>query len=306
MGITTRSFVGGYYVVVIDHKELGIVQSVDGGGIKAELLTQPIGSDNLRVKNIGGVIIEPLTFQVGAALSKEFYDWVEASWKGNYARKDGSIVLCDFDLVPRHEMEFTQGLIVETTVPALDAGGKGPAYLTIKLQPETLVHNRTPKLNRTRGQVPSDQKMFQTQSFSFALDHIDTHNVSKIESFTIKQDVKPLMVGRLRTPQFEPTTLEYPNVTITTALEGSDDLFKWHKKFVIDGDAQVEDETTGHISLLTPNGKKVLLDVGLSGVGITGLTIEKSDSQQGRSAIKRVRAELYVTEMKFDYKAAPA
>src|SRR5262249_35271522 len=300
-----RSFAGGFYVVSVEGQELGIVQSVDGGGIKAELLTQPIGGEYLRVKNIGGVTIEPLTLEVGAWVSEAFYKWIADSWRGDYVRKDGSILVCDFDLVPKHEMTFTNALIVETTVPALDGSAKGPAYLTIKLQPETLVHNRSPQGGKVRGLVPAKQKLFQPQNFSFALDHFKTGNVTKVESFTIKQSVKPLMTGRLRPALWEPTSVEFPNLTITTALEASDDLFKWHKKFVVDGDAQVEDETTGEISFLTPDGTKSLLDIHLSGVGITGLTLEKMDAQQGRGGVKRVRAELYVTEMKFDYKAGP-
>jgi hypothetical protein len=306
MALTSRSYVGGYYLVVIEHKDLGIVQSVEGGNIKADLLTQPIGGDPIRVKNIGGMTIEPLTFQVGASLSETFSEWVRDSWDGKYARKDGSVVITDFELTPRHEIEFTQGLIVETTVPALDASGKGAVYLAIKVQPETMTHNTQPNANRTKGLVPTTQKLFQTQNFSFELDHIKTGSVSKIESFTIKQGVKPLQIGRQREPQWEPTSLEYPNLTITTSLQGAEDLFKWHKKFVIDGDAQVEDETTGTIKLLDPTGKNSLLEVGLSGVGITSLAIEKSDAVQGRGGIKRLKVELYVTEMKFNYKVEKA
>jgi len=288
MGIDTRRYVGGYYVVAIDHKDLGIVQSFEGGGIKAELLTQPTGADSIRVKAIGGITIEPLTFQVGASLSETFYKWIQDSWNGNYARKDGSIMICNFDLVPRHEIEFTQGLIVETTAPALDASGKGIVYLAIKVQAETLKHNTKPDANKTKGLVPAAQKLFQTQNFSFELDHIKTGNVSKIESFTIKQGVKPLQIGRQREPQWEPTSLEYPNLTITTALEGSEELFKWHDKMVIKGEGTIKDETTGTIKLLDPSGQKSLLEVGLSGVGITNCVIDKSDAVQGRGAIKRV------------------
>jgi phage tail-like protein len=302
MALTTRSFAGGYYVVQIDNKDLGIVQSVEGGGIKADLLTQPIGVENVRVKNIGGVTYEPLTFTLGASLSETFYKWVQDSWSGNYSRKDGSVMLCDFELVPRHEIEFTQGLIVETTVPALDASGKGVANLIIKVQAEGLKHNTSPNANKTKGLVPKEQKQFQTANFSFELDHVKTGNVTKVESFTIKQGVKPMPNGRQREPQWEPTSLEYPNVTITTALQGAEDLFKWHKKFVIDGDAQVEDEVTGTIKLLDTSMKKSLLEIAMTGVGITSLGIEKSDAAQGRSGVKRVKAELYVTEMKFNYK----
>jgi phage tail-like protein len=305
MALSERSFVGGYYLLSIDNKDLGIVQSVDGVGIKGDLLTQAIGADNVVVKSIGGVTVEPLTFQVGAALSSTFYDWVEASWTHNYSRKDGSLVLCDFDMKPRHEIEFTQALVVETTVPALDANQKSPAMLTIKLQPESIKHITKPPRNQPRGANPSGQKQFQCQNFRFKLDHVDTGNVSKVEAFTIKQTVKPLTTGRSRWPQYEPMKLEYPNVTITTSLEGSTELFDWHKRFVIDGDAQVEDEQTGVMSLLTPDLKTSLLDVSFEGVGITSIAIEKSEAS-ARTQVKRVHAELYVSTMKLDYKAGKA
>ena len=52
------------------------------------------------------------------------------------ARRSGSIVAYDHDLKPMYEYTFKEALILETTIPTLDASSKEMAYMTIKFQPD--------------------------------------------------------------------------------------------------------------------------------------------------------------------------
>jgi phage tail-like protein len=301
MSSMARSFrpnPSGYYTVVIEGQELGTVQSVDGGGVTGDLVTHQVGGQSVRPKHIGNVNFEPITLQIGASLAKPFYEWIESSWNRKHERRNGSIIKYDYNMVPVHEIEFKQALITETTVPTLDATAKQTVYFTIKLQPEETQNITEPSGARIRGLTKSVQKAFMTQNFRFELDSIDCGRVTKVESFTIKQNVKPLPVGSFRVPQIEPTSLEYPNCTITTSLDGAGELFKWFKTSVIDGEGGAQSETTGHITLLDPSGQNELLEIEMDGVGIRSLKHNKSDAM-GRNAVERVVAELFVHEYKF-------
>ena len=54
--------------------------------------------------------------QFGFTMATAMYEWIRASWKQNYARKDGSIVTTDPKLTPVSELQFTNALITETTI----------------------------------------------------------------------------------------------------------------------------------------------------------------------------------------------
>ena len=300
MGRSLRAVPSGYYTVVIEGEELGIVQSVEGGGAKADLVTQQVGGDNIRTKSIGNLTFDPISMQIGASMAKPFYQWIANSWDRKHERRDGSILKYDYNIAPTHEIEFKQALVTETTVPALDATSKQTMYLTVKLQPEAVTNITAPTGARIMGLVKAEQKSFMTQNFRFGLDTVDVGRVTKIESFTVKQNVKPMQVGTFRAPQMEPTSLEYPNITFTTSLDGADALFDWHKKFVVDGDASVDHETTGHITLLDPTLQNELLEIELDGVGITSIKINKSEATS-RNSVDRVVVELFVTKYAFKW-----
>jgi phage tail-like protein len=300
MGRSLRSVPSGYYTVVIEGEELGIVQSVEGGGAKADLLVQQVGGDSNRTKSIGNLTYDPITMQIGASMAKPFYQWIANSWDRKHERRDGSILKYDYNIVPTHEIEFKQALVTETTVPALDGTAKQTMYLTVKLQPEKVTNIKAPTGARIMGLVKAEQKAFMTQNFRFELDTIDVGRVTKIESFTVKQNVKPLQVGTFREAQMEPTSLEFPNITFTTSLDGADALIDWHKKYVIDGNSTADDETTGHITLLDPSMQNELLEIELDGVGMTSLRINKSEATS-RNSIDRVVVELFVTKFAFKW-----
>src|SRR5258708_38537629 len=121
--ITNRSSVGRYFQLTLDDGSdpAGYVRSAEFGGIKGELLAQQVGGQAYRVKGIHNPTVDPVTVQVGFSMSGNFYQWVAKSWAGECARQNGSIMVYDHNLVPLYEYQFQEALILETTVPALDA-----------------------------------------------------------------------------------------------------------------------------------------------------------------------------------------
>ena len=65
-------------------------------------------------------------------MSKDLYDWINASWSGSYVRKNGAVVAMDQKLVAVSQREFFNALITETTMPALDGSSKEPRRARVR------------------------------------------------------------------------------------------------------------------------------------------------------------------------------
>ena len=109
-------------------------------------------------------------------------------------------------------------------------------------------------------------------------------------------------MGELRDYETEPAHLEIPNLAVTLAESHAESWYKWHEDFVIKGDNGEDKEKGGTLEYLTPDLKESLFILTFSNVGIFKLNPEKAEA--GSDAIRRLKAELYVQDMKFEYHAA--
>ena len=118
----------------------------------------------------------------------------------------------------------------------------------------------------------------------------------------MKQKVIEHAVGEFRDYEKEPAHLEVPNLVITFPESHADEVYKWHENFVIKGVNGDDQEKSGQLEYLTPDLKEVLFTLQFQHLGIFKLTPEKVES--GSEQIRRLKAEMYCEDMKFDYKAA--
>ena len=132
----------------------GIVKSVDGGAISAEVVVERTGGELFDRKHIGPPRYEEFVLQLGLSMGPPVYDWIAAMWSGQPVRKSGAIVAADASMVARSRHELREALITEVTIPASDAGAKDPAYLTLKFAPELTRQAKTrarSRASRTSG-----------------------------------------------------------------------------------------------------------------------------------------------------------
>ena len=91
-------------------------------------------------KDIASLHATEITIQAGAAMGKPMYDWIKASFDkplGTVGRKDGAIIYSDFNRKELSRLEFTNALLAEVDMPALDAASTSDAKMTLKIRPET-------------------------------------------------------------------------------------------------------------------------------------------------------------------------
>jgi hypothetical protein len=239
--------------------------------------------------------------QVGFAMAQPFYDWIADAWSMGYQRKSGAIVSVDYKLSPLSERQFVDALITETTIPALDASSKEPAYLTVAFSPE---YTRTAKPTATIGKGAADkQKAFLASSFRVEIDGLDCSKVSKVDAFRVRRTVSTDQIGEARDSQKEPGKLEFPNLKITLAEAAAKTWDAWFDDFVVKGNNAETNERSGTLVFLAPDRQKELGRITLYNLGIFAL--RRHPQVTNDDAIQRVTAELYCEQMKLQV-GAPA
>lgn len=293
-----RAFTAGKFALDLNGDFAGWIQSAEGGQASADVVTEKLGSDIIWHKHIAGVKYEDITVNCGTAMSKSFYEWVQASIDHKVTRFDGAVIKADFNFKEVQRMNFFQALVTEVGFPALDAASKDAAKMTVKFSPE---YTRT--IAKTGGAIKGElgkgqQKKWLPSNFKLQIDGLDEacKHVNKIEALTIKQKVVEHPVGELRDYQKEPAHIEFPNLVITCAEAYADKLYQWHEDFVIKGNNDNSKEKSGSLQYLSSD-LKALFTLEFMGLGIFKMTPEKSEAASEN--IARVKVEMYCEQIKF-------
>ncbi|HYF92750.1 MAG TPA: phage tail protein [Symbiobacteriaceae bacterium] len=298
-----RGYVGGRFALELDGVVVGWLFSADGGYATSEVVTEWFGP-GMAKKHLAGVKYEDITITAGAGMSKAFYDWISSTLAGSYPRKNGAIIAVSFDSKETSRLEFSNALITEIGMPALDAASKDAAKMTIKFTPE---RTRLRKSAGERVKLPGDfskQKTWLPSNFRLRIDGLEqaTSRVNKIEAITIKQKVIENAVGFARDYEKEPASVEIPNLVITFPESHADSFYDWHQDFVISGNNGEGKEKSGTLEYLSPDLKEVLFRLEFHNLGIFKLAPDKVES--GAEQIRRVKAEMYCEDMSFSVGSA--
>ncbi len=304
-----RGYTAGKYAIELDGISAGWVNSVEGGGATADVITEKIGADHFAKKHIANVKYEDITVICGTGMTQGFYNWIDASFKGNIGkdgRKNGAVLFADHDYQAISRLEFKFALVSELGMPALDAASKDAAKMTIKCSPETtrLLKGDNKKIQGSYAIDTKKQKQWTPANFKLRIDGLDEGcaKVNKIEALTIKQKVTEHAVGEMRDYEKEPGHLEVPNLVITLSEAHAEGFYKWHEDFVIKGNCQESAEKGGSLEYLAHDLKTVLFTLNFKHLGIFKMTPEKVEA--GSEQIRRVKCEMYCEEIEFKYQQA--
>jgi phage tail-like protein len=287
----TRSFAAGSFALNLDGVTCGFVKSAEGGDAYADVVTVTDGASHVTQKHIGNVKYGDIDLSIGFGLGQDVYDWIAATWKQTYSRKDGSIVAADLNGNAKSERQFFKALVSEVTIPALDASSKTAGFLGLKISPE---YTRDQKAGGKVGVTKATaQKPFLAQNFRFELGKLPCDKVMKIESFTVTQEITADAVGDPRNVAEEPGKIDFPNVVVTMAAAGADPWVNWFQEFVIDGKNTADQELNGAVVFLAQDKKTELGRVNLVNVGIFRLRNANPSAEQAA----RLEAHLYCERM---------
>lgn len=295
----SRSYVSGYFFLTLNGNKCGFIKTVGGGSISAEVIDEPAGPNYFVKKHIAQPKYEDFTIQVGFSNSRPLYEWIKQAWNGTNTRVNGSITSADVNLNYQSERQFTNALLTETTIPAMDGSSKEPAYITLRFAPEiTRTVKASGKLTADYSYTQADQKMFLPSNFRLQIDGLDCSKVNKIESFTVKQGAASKDVGSARDRLKDPGKLNFPNLKITMPEVAAKPFIDWYENFVIKGINDDSKEKKGSLTFLSANRTKELAIIEFSNMGIFRIQQDVTGTDQ----IKRVTVELYVERMTFQIK----
>jgi hypothetical protein len=294
------SFVGGRFGFLVEGSTfLGFVRSVSGGNIKGEVAVRQTRS--VQKKRIRNVIYEPFTIEVGMGMSKDFYNWIQASFDKGHIIKNGELVVCDFDYGIMSIREFQDAHISELTMPALDASSKEPAYMTVKFNPGKIRYKNSTRLP-IQVDVGAIAKKWMASNFSIELGDLPCDHVAKIDSFTVKQKIKKDKSGVARRSKKYPSIIEVPNLKLSISMADIPLWQQWFHSFIVGG--KHNDVLDGAITFLGSDLKDELARLDLKNVGIISMKI--AGQEANKEEVARFDVELYVEQMKFSYNISDA
>ena len=292
--VDARSYVAGTFQLKLEGIETGFIKSVDGGAIAAEVIHETVGPTAYVKKHVGPPRYEDFSIEVGLWMARTVYEWIQASLKMNYQRKNGSIVAYDFNLEARSEREFYNALITEVTFPKLDGASKDQCYMNLKFSPE-IIRNKKASGKATLPPVRASQEMWLASNFRLEIAGLDCTKVSAIDSFTVKQTAVSDGIGDGRDSLKEPGRIEFPNLSITLAEQSAQTWLDWFEDFVVKGNNGEGNEKTGALVFLSANRQTELGRVNFFNLGIFKLSATKGDA--AAEQIRRITAQLYCERM---------
>jgi phage tail-like protein len=297
-----RSYAAAHFALELDGKtDIGLFRSIEGGGVRADVMTYQQGAVYDRWRQLGKPKFEDIKLQVGMSMSKAFYEWITGFFTGKGVRKTGAIIAADFSYNERARREFKAALIKELTFPKLDGSDKNAAYLNVSLSVEDILFKpgvANQKLSPGAGAISG--KLWTACNFLFHLDDFadNCRNVSKIDSFTVKQNIIEYHQGGQRAPTKTPSSMDYPNLTFYLPEADAGPFFKRVEERISKGELRPKTTMNGHIQTYD-NDRSPLFTINFMGGDIISVSPDKSEASS--EEIKQVKVEMYIEKMEFDY-----
>jgi phage tail-like protein len=296
-----RPYAAAHFALELDGKdEVGLFKSVEGGSIKTDVMTYQHGGDFDRCRQLGKPKFEDIKLQVGLSMSKPFYSWIEGFFKRQVERKTGSIIAADFYYNERARRNFRDAIIKEVVFPKLGGEEKGAIYMNVTLAVEDIVFEKASPRKLKPAPGFDEQRIWSSNNFRFRLDGLGKPctQCTKIDSFTIKQNVIEYHGGGFRAPIKVSSQVEYPNLVFyVPELDAQPFYDHFHKRGV---KGEVPGRLTGFIQTFDNSpAKKNLFTLSFAGADIVNVAPEKSDA--GSEDMKLVKIEIYTEVMELKY-----
>jgi hypothetical protein len=304
-----RAYSAAHFGMTLDQiDEVGLFRSLEGGGVKVDMLSYQVGGDYRVMKQPGKPKFEDFKLQCGMAMGRAFYNWMTDFFVGRGTARSGSLIAADFHYQVRARRNFSGALITEVAMPKLDANDKGPANLTVTIAPELMEFVKPDPGEKLRlPQRTLEQKLWTASNFELQLNgRFETvcANVSKIDGFSVKQKVIDYHAGGQRHPVKSPGRVEWPAINFYVPEAFAGELVDFAYARGVKGWKATEDETGAGAHLMGSiimyaNDRTPVFEVEFSGGEISNVAVDKSDA--GSEEIKQVKFEMQLQSLAFKH-----
>ena len=302
-----KPYAAAHFALELDGKQdVGLFRSIEGGGVKADVMTYQYGHAYEKWRSLGKPKFEDMKLQVGMSMSKPFYDWISAFFDGTAVPKQGAIVAADFYYNERARRKFSNAMIKELTFPKLEAKDTSPIFMSIAVSVEGMEFAAgNPKQKVMQNKGFNQQKEWTANRFRLSLDGFDDacRNCTKIDSFTIKQNIIEYHAGGFRAPMKVGSQVDFPTISFYVPEADAEPFFKHFTKNAINGEGRMRNgasKRTGYIQTYDNEGSP-LFNVEFYEGDICNVQIDKADTTNEEA--KLVKIDLFTERMKFEYTA---
>jgi hypothetical protein len=296
MAANDRSYTAGNFTLDIGGYNVGYLKKFSGGGMKADIVTNKLGPDNVEKKHVAKIGWEDFKFDVGVGMGLGCYDWMKSAFRKEFITKQATLTAADFNHKSTSEMALIDCLITEITIPALDGSSKEAAYFSISAKPERVRHAKAGGQD-IRAKIGPAQKAFLCSNFALELGNLPCKRVSKIDSMVLKCSVVPDDIGIFRESTLHPAHVTTPDMKVTWSYADFEELNKHAHEWFVNGKHLEGDEMDGRIVFFDPNMKDEIGEISLFNVGWK--SFKADDREGGSEKILRCQGEFYVERMEF-------
>ena len=191
---------------------------------------------------------QPIVMTFGASAPPGVLQWMADSFARKGLRRNGVILAHDLHLKETSRLTFTDALVTEIGFPALSAGSKGAALLTLKVRAEA-ARQTTTSPPATVKYKSGGQKKWSPSNFRVTVEGLDCTKIGKVDALTFKMKTVERS-GPAGAFKLEPGSIEVPNLVITLPESIGDAWLKWHKQVVLSGE---QIEKTVKLEYLAPD-----------------------------------------------------
>jgi hypothetical protein len=251
----------------------GMLTSVSGGAIYADVITEPAPHGQPPRKHCGPPKYEQLSVDFGFEMPRPLSKWIADSWMGHPQATNGAVVAFDARQGPTNRREFSSTTITKTIIPTCDKASTQRGYITLGFAPRDI------KYASPSGTAPRPPRTWWIQrDFRLDIDAIDCSGVIRIESFVVDETTRDLSVVLTR--------------------NNADAWIAWHRDAVIRGQSDAN-ERNGTLKFLGADLASEFGHIEFSHLGIYNLRFEAT--APGASQQLLIRADLYFEGVQFKF-----
>jgi phage tail-like protein len=227
-----------FFMLEIDGSKVGTIRNLDGGGIKADVLTYQHGNGGDTWRQLGRTKYEEFKITSGLVAGEALWKWINLCMSGSPERRSGALCAADYEYKEKARREFTDGLIAEVQFPKFDAHDKNAANVVVTVSPEKMTYAKG-----SGSQIPIDnattekQKAVSACNFTFTLQGFEgaCKRVNKVDGFGVKCKIIEHQVSTRIESVKVPGKIEFPNISFYMPEVDAQSFLDHHKKTTMDG-----------------------------------------------------------------------
>lgn len=291
--VAYASALSGSTWLELDGQDAGALHSVEGGEPYAEVVREPVPTPtSVARKHLGAVSYSDIAIECDLGPGGPLLSWITATLGRSSPLHSGVIVELDHSGKEISRLVFSDAVIREIEFPAVDAEGKEPAYLTVRIASQRTQRHKGSNAKASGTGASMSTRAAPISAFRLAVDGLSTTQVSTVGPLVVRQ-VLQTSVAADGTVRLAPSSVDIPDLVVT--LREADDWYAWRDAFMVQGTGA---EREGTLEYLKRDLHAVLAQIDFTGLGIHSLVAERSD-EGAHKGTRRVRASMYCENLSY-------